>query len=103
MTVDIATGEIDDREPTPEERGKDPAAVSLDSHGTEPGWSMGNVWHHPLHVHLDRGRTTTVEIEFQNATSEAQAVQQCANALFALGNAMMRTYPDAEPSAWMRI
>ena len=27
--VDIATGEADDREPTPEEQGKDPAAVSL--------------------------------------------------------------------------
>lgn len=26
--VDIATGEADDREPTPEEQGKDPAAVS---------------------------------------------------------------------------
>jgi hypothetical protein len=25
--VDIAAGEIDDREPTPEEQGKDPAAV----------------------------------------------------------------------------
>ena len=25
--VDIATGEIEDREPTPEEQGKDPAAV----------------------------------------------------------------------------
>ena len=29
MIVDIATGEIEDREPTPEEQGKDPAAVSL--------------------------------------------------------------------------
>jgi hypothetical protein len=27
--VDIATGAIDDREPTPEEQSKDPAAVSL--------------------------------------------------------------------------
>ncbi len=26
--VDIATGEVEDREPTPEETGKDPAAVS---------------------------------------------------------------------------
>ncbi len=32
--VDIATGEVDDREPTPEEQGKDPAAVSL-------GWRGG--------------------------------------------------------------
>ncbi len=29
MIVDIAAGEIEDREPTPEEQGKDPAAVSL--------------------------------------------------------------------------
>ena len=29
MIVAIATGEIEDREPTPEEQGKDPAAVSL--------------------------------------------------------------------------
>ena len=27
--ADIATGEATDREPTPEEQGKDPAAVSL--------------------------------------------------------------------------
>jgi len=31
--VDIATGEADDREPTPEEQGKDPAAVSLGRKG----------------------------------------------------------------------
>lgn len=31
--VDIATGEADDREPTPEEQGKDPAAVSLGRRG----------------------------------------------------------------------
>lgn len=29
MIVDIATGDIEDREPTAEEQGKDPAAVSL--------------------------------------------------------------------------
>jgi hypothetical protein len=31
--VDIATGEVEDREPTPEEQGKDPAAVSLGRRG----------------------------------------------------------------------
>jgi len=31
--VEIATGEADDREPTPEEQGKDPAAVSLGRKG----------------------------------------------------------------------
>jgi hypothetical protein len=31
--VDVATGEIEDREPTPEEQGKDPAAVSLGRKG----------------------------------------------------------------------
>jgi hypothetical protein len=31
--VDIATGESEDREPTPEEQGKDPAAVSLGRRG----------------------------------------------------------------------
>jgi hypothetical protein len=31
--VDIATGAIEDREPTPEERGKDPAAVALGKRG----------------------------------------------------------------------
>jgi hypothetical protein len=31
--VDIATGAVDDREPTPEEQGKDPAAVSLGRRG----------------------------------------------------------------------
>jgi hypothetical protein len=29
LIVDIATGEVEDREPTPEEQGKDPAAVAL--------------------------------------------------------------------------
>lgn len=33
MIVDIATGETEDREPTPEEQGKDPAAVSLGRRG----------------------------------------------------------------------
>jgi hypothetical protein len=31
--VDIATGETQDRDPTPEEQGKDPAAVSLGRRG----------------------------------------------------------------------
>jgi hypothetical protein len=31
--VDIATGEVEDREPTPEEQGNDPAAVSLGRRG----------------------------------------------------------------------
>jgi hypothetical protein len=31
--VDIATGEANDREPTPEEQGKDPAAVTLGRRG----------------------------------------------------------------------
>jgi hypothetical protein len=33
LIVDIATGEVEDREPTPEERGKDPAAASLGRRG----------------------------------------------------------------------
>ncbi len=35
--VDIATGQDDDREPTPEEQGKDPAAVSLGRRGGTQG------------------------------------------------------------------
>ena len=31
--VDIATGEVEDREPTPEEQGKDPAAAALGRKG----------------------------------------------------------------------
>ena len=31
--VDVATGEIEDREPTPEEQGKDLAAVSMGKRG----------------------------------------------------------------------
>ena len=31
--VDIATGEVEDREPTPEEQGKDPTAVALGRKG----------------------------------------------------------------------
>ena len=37
--MDIATGEAEDREPTPEEQGKDPAAVSL---GRRGGLKGGN-------------------------------------------------------------
>jgi len=29
LIVDIATGKVEDREPTPEEQGKDPAAVAV--------------------------------------------------------------------------
>jgi hypothetical protein len=33
LMVDILTGDVEDREPTPEEQGKDPAAVSLGRRG----------------------------------------------------------------------
>lgn len=33
FVVDVATGEIEDRQPTPEERGKDPAAASMGKRG----------------------------------------------------------------------
>jgi hypothetical protein len=33
LVIDIATGQIEDRPPTPEEQGKDPAAVSLGRRG----------------------------------------------------------------------
>jgi hypothetical protein len=33
LIVDIASGKLDDREPTPEELGKDPAAVALGRKG----------------------------------------------------------------------
>jgi len=33
LVVDIATGEIEDRPPTPEERGKDPAASAMGKKG----------------------------------------------------------------------
>lgn len=33
MVVDIATGQVEDRPPTPEERGKDPAAAALGRKG----------------------------------------------------------------------
>ena len=29
FVVDVATGQVEDREPTPEEQGKDPAAAAL--------------------------------------------------------------------------
>ena len=31
--VDVATGQVEDRQPTPEEQGKDPAAVALGRKG----------------------------------------------------------------------
>ncbi len=33
LMIDIATGEVEDRAPTPEEEGKDPAAVALGKKG----------------------------------------------------------------------
>lgn len=33
LIIDIASGEVEDREPTPEERGKDPAAAALGRKG----------------------------------------------------------------------
>jgi hypothetical protein len=33
FVVDVATGQAEDREPTPEERGKDPAAAALGRKG----------------------------------------------------------------------
>lgn len=33
LIVDIAAGEVEDREPTPEERGKDPAAAAMGRKG----------------------------------------------------------------------
>ena len=33
LMTDILTGQVEDREPTPEEQGKDPAAVSLGRRG----------------------------------------------------------------------
>jgi hypothetical protein len=33
LVIDIATGEAEDREPTPEEQGKDPAAAALGRKG----------------------------------------------------------------------
>jgi hypothetical protein len=38
--VDIATGAVSDREPTPEEQGKDPAAVALGKRGGAKGGRM---------------------------------------------------------------
>ena len=37
LIVDIATGQVEDREPTPEERGKNPAAVALGKLGGAKG------------------------------------------------------------------
>ncbi len=33
LVIDIASGEVEDHEPTPEEQGKDPAAVALGRKG----------------------------------------------------------------------
>ncbi len=37
LMIDIASGEVEDREPTPEEQGKNPAAVALGRRGGEKG------------------------------------------------------------------
>jgi len=35
LVIDVATGQVDDRPPTPEEQGKDPAAAALGRKGGE--------------------------------------------------------------------
>lgn len=35
LVIDVATGQVEDREPTPEEQGKDPAAAALGRKGGE--------------------------------------------------------------------
>lgn len=35
LMIDIASGEVEDREPTPEEQGKDPAAAALGRKGCQ--------------------------------------------------------------------
>ena len=40
LVVDIASGQVEDREPTPEEQGKDPAAVALGKRGGAKGGRM---------------------------------------------------------------
>lgn len=37
LMIDIASGEVEDREPTPEEQGKNPAAVALGQRGGRKG------------------------------------------------------------------
>jgi hypothetical protein len=39
LVIDVATGQVEDRAPTPEEQGKDPAAVSLGRRGGLKGGS----------------------------------------------------------------
>jgi hypothetical protein len=35
LIIDIATGQVEDRPPTPEEQGKDPAAVAISAHAIQ--------------------------------------------------------------------
>jgi len=37
FVVDVASGQVDDREPTPEEQGKDPTAAALGRRGGQKG------------------------------------------------------------------
>jgi hypothetical protein len=40
LVIDIATGQVEDRPPTPEEQGKDPAAVALGRKGGAGGTNV---------------------------------------------------------------
>ena len=51
--VDLATGEVEDREPTPDEQGKNPAAVEL---GRRGGLKGGKVRASKLSPEKDRRR-----------------------------------------------
>jgi len=51
LIVDIATGEIEDRQPTPKEQGKDPAAVSLGRRGVSKAEKLA-----PNPSHLRHGK-----------------------------------------------
>jgi hypothetical protein len=60
--VDIATGEASDREPTPEEEGKDPAAVSLGRRGGLRG---------------GRARAASLSAEERKASARKAAQARC--------------------------
>lgn len=63
LIVDIATGEVEDREPTPEEQGKDPAAVAL---GFLPGIAGRSIRAQAASVQTDSSIRLNLGVKYRN-------------------------------------
>src|SRR3984893_12172474 len=63
LIVDIATGQVEDREPTPEEQGKDPAAGAV---GFLPGTARRSIRAQAASVQTDSSIMLNMGVKYRN-------------------------------------